>query len=403
MRKPPYYYLKNISRRWHAEIKKLDDNDKIIIFSPYLTSKTAEAILKGSNFKECKVYTIFSVRNFVSGASSLKTLKFLHQRGCKLYHLPKLHAKIIISPGRFATIGSQNLTRNGVKNKEASVITFDKKEIKKIEEMLARWLIEPKPLPITIEMMNELEAKITALRKKFSLINRELNKEISELEKEIRRNEDKRIENKLLAEAAEKQRQLAEDKQRKEQRQREVQRQQVEQRQREVQRRQVEQRRTVINVVRNRVHQLLVQGVVELELAKEFIRESAYWDHPSGSLVRAPRHADRIYDSYRNNWEIEFGSNKFLVGAAIYRCQQALLDFLEKAECGDVMSISLLREQLELIVRGAVANKDGYEYNGYYPVDGNFMPFGTQAINIYDFVNLIFSKGGIEDRLMSLI
>ncbi|MEG4024434.1 phospholipase D-like domain-containing protein [Microcoleus sp. S13C4] len=401
MRKPPYYYLRNISRRWHTEIKKVDD--KVIILSPYLTSKTAEAILKGSNYTECEVYTIFSVRNFVSGASSLKTLKTLHQCGCKLYHLPRLHAKIIIAPGRFATIGSQNLTRNGVKNKEASVITFDKEEVKKIEEMLGRWLIECKP--ITTEMMNELEAKITALRKKFSLINRELNKEISTLEDDLWSNEDERIENKLLAEEAEKQRQLEEQRQlevqkrQEEQRQLEVQKRQEEQRQLEAQRRQEEQRRTVINVSRTRLQQLLVQGEVELELAKEFIRESAYWDHPSGSLVRARKHAERIYDTYRNNWVIDFGGNSFLVGAAIYRCQQALLEFLERAECRDVMPILQLREQLELIVRGAVSNHAGDEYNGYYPVDDNFMRFGTQAINIYDFVNLIFSKAGIDDSL----
>jgi phosphatidylserine/phosphatidylglycerophosphate/cardiolipin synthase-like enzyme len=111
----------------------LNDDDKLIILSPYLTSKTAEGILRESQVAECEVYTIFSVHNFISGASSLKTLKCLHERECQLYHLPRLHAKIIISPGRFATIGSQNLTRNGVKNKEASVITFDNNEVEKIE------------------------------------------------------------------------------------------------------------------------------------------------------------------------------------------------------------------------------------------------------------------------------
>jgi len=114
MRKPPHYYLRNISRRWHTEIKKVD-NGKVIILSPYLTSETAEAILRGSKFAECEIYTIFSVQNFVSGASSLKTLKCLYGRGCKLYHLPRLHAKIVMSPGHFATIGSQNLTRRSSK------------------------------------------------------------------------------------------------------------------------------------------------------------------------------------------------------------------------------------------------------------------------------------------------
>jgi hypothetical protein len=158
-----------------------------------------------------------------------------------------------------------------------------------------------------------------------------------------------------------------------------------------------EHNREVVNAVRAKVQQFSVQGEVELELAKEFIRESMYWDHPSGSLVRVPKQAERIYNN-RNNWVIDFGANSFLVGAAIYRCQQALLEFLEKAECGDVMPRPQIREQLEFIVRGAVSNHAGDEYNGY-PVDDNFMRFGTQVINIYDFVNLIFSKGGIDDTL----
>jgi phosphatidylserine/phosphatidylglycerophosphate/cardiolipin synthase-like enzyme len=81
----------------------------------------------------------------------------LHERGCKLYHLPRLHAKIIISPGRFATIGSQNLTRNGVKNKEASVITFDNNEVKKIEDLLNKWIYQRRS--ITFEMIQQLEKK----------------------------------------------------------------------------------------------------------------------------------------------------------------------------------------------------------------------------------------------------
>ena len=386
MRKPPHYYLRNISRRWHTEIKKVD-NGKVIILSPYLTSETAEAILRGSKFAECEIYTIFSVQNFVSGASSLKTLKCLYERGCKLYHLPRLHAKIVMSPGRFATIGSQNLTRNGVKNKEASVIIFDKEEVKKIEQLIERWIFERKS--ITSEMLEELDQHIKTLRKKFSLINRELKKEINDLEIDLWKNEEeRRLEElaRLEEEARLEEARLKEQRRLKEERQE-------------------KERKEVINAARARVQQLSAHGKIELELAKEFIKQSAYWyDHPCGSPVRAPKHANGIYDSHRNNWVIDFGSNSFLVGAAIYRCQQALLEFLEKAECKDVMPIPQLREKLGLIVQGAVSNHEGEEYNGYYSaMRGNFIKFGSQAINIYDFVNLIFSKGGIDDRLVSLI
>jgi len=163
-----------------------------------------------------------------------------------------------------------------------------------------------------------------------------------------------------------------------------------------------EQKKEVVNAARARVQQLSAHGEIELELAQEFIRESAYWDHPTGSLVRAPKRAERIYKDKNNYWVVDFGSNSFLAGPAIYRCQEALLEFLEEAERGDVMPRPLLREKLELIVRGAVANHEGEEYRGGYPVDNNCMMFGNQAINISDFVDLIFSKGGIDDHLFGL-
>ncbi len=380
MRKQPKYYLRNISRRWQTEIKKVDD--KVIILSPYLTSKTGEAILRGSKFAECEIYTIFSVHNFVSGASSLKTLKNLHQRGCNLYHLPRLHAKIVIAPGIFATIGSQNLTRNGVKNKEASVIIFDKEEVEKIEKMLDRWL--PQRKLITSEMLNELEAKVRTLRRKFSLINRELRKEINDLENEIWENQDERIENEKLAEEL---RRIEE----------EAKRLRETQLQDKLRRQEEELRKEVVHAARTRVQQLSTHGEIERELAEEFISNSAYWNHPkSHRLVRARGHATNIYGS-RNNWRINFGANSFLVGHAIYRCQQTLLEFLEKAESGYVMPTLELREKLERIVRGSVANHKGYEYEGYYSaVSDNFIKFGTQAINIDDFVNLVFKKAKLD-------
>lgn len=152
-----------------------------------------------------------------------------------------------------------------------------------------------------------------------------------------------------------------------------------------------------VNSAKQRVQKLLTHGEIDKELAKEFIRESAFWDHPSGSMVSAPKHASRIYGS-PNNWRIDFGANTFLVGQAIWRCQETILYFIEKAESGNVIPIEELREKLEDNVRGSVANHEGDEYEGYYSaIDGNCMIFGTQAINYCNFVNLIIEKAKLEE------
>src|SRR4051812_20475419 len=105
-------YLCDVCRRWKKESEQAD---RVVVLSPYLTH-AAEKILETPGGR-CEVYTVFQAENFVSGASSIHTLLKLKEHGCSLFHLPDLHAKIVLVPGQFASIGSQNLTRRGKRNK----------------------------------------------------------------------------------------------------------------------------------------------------------------------------------------------------------------------------------------------------------------------------------------------
>lgn len=135
---------------------------------------------------------------------------------------------------------------------------------------------------------------------------------------------------------------------------------------------------------------------VPLDLAENFIRSAAWWHtHSSGRPVRAPKHADRIHKSY-HGWIIEFGANTFLVGKAISRCSAEINKFIEMAVSGDIPEINELKSNLKLHIRGAVANHDGNEYDGYYPVEGRDMMFGSQSIDVEDGVNFLIDKSGID-------
>src|SRR5690349_19158694 len=111
-------YLRSIAKRWkreaHAKVERM------IFLSPYITG-TAEFVLGELRDGGAEIYTTFSAETFLSGASSLKALKTCLRSGHALYALPKLHAKMMLVPGQFASIGSQNLTRGGTVNKESSV------------------------------------------------------------------------------------------------------------------------------------------------------------------------------------------------------------------------------------------------------------------------------------------
>ncbi len=113
-------YVKNIAHRWRKEMRRV--TAKAYILSPYITSSTADSVLAHLDENVClpEIYTTFSAELFASKASSLRTLKTMVDQGYPLYHLPNLHAKIVLMPGTFASIGSQNLTLAGTRNKEAS-------------------------------------------------------------------------------------------------------------------------------------------------------------------------------------------------------------------------------------------------------------------------------------------
>ncbi len=150
--------LSDVSNRWR---KAIEGAERVIILSPYLTSNTAERILTQVDGSKCRIYTAFRVENFASRASSIQTLQKLCEHGCSLYHLPDVHAKIVLVPGSFVSVGSQNLTRRGRTNKEATC-AFDAPEAASIvEELVSPWLAEAKP--ITFDMINEIKLGLEPL------------------------------------------------------------------------------------------------------------------------------------------------------------------------------------------------------------------------------------------------
>jgi hypothetical protein len=134
---------------------------------------------------------------------------------------------------------------------------------------------------------------------------------------------------------------------------------------------------------------------VQLHAARFIIQKCAYWNHPSAGCVNAPKHSERIING-RFGYEISFGANYFLVGLAISRCVNtisALNDSWQEHDSG--YSLQVLIEKLNLHIRGAVANNDGCEYKGYYPIDANRIIFGTQAIDVKMFAGIIINTSKI--------
>ena len=125
-------YLSSIIKRLARENSQHCESATFI--SPYLTSKTAEEIITRFEPESSDIYTVFTLENFASGASSINTVSKLMSSGHRVFHIPELHAKMVIAKN-FATIGSQNLTRGGSKNKEASYVTLIVKIFRRLKKV----------------------------------------------------------------------------------------------------------------------------------------------------------------------------------------------------------------------------------------------------------------------------
>lgn len=158
-----YYFSgdRDIVERWKQEIKQA--SGRVIVFSPYLTKLAVDILKLVEDKRNSEIYTRFDFELFNQGASSLDTIKTLLRLGFNIYELSGLHAKIILIPGHFVSIGSQNLTTKGQLNLEANLVSTDQKNISNIEYLAGKWINDRKL--ITFERIDELESQLGS--KKF--------------------------------------------------------------------------------------------------------------------------------------------------------------------------------------------------------------------------------------------
>ncbi|MCC5795435.1 MAG: hypothetical protein JJT85_11995 [Chromatiales bacterium] len=97
---------------------------------------------------------------------------------------------------------------------------------------------------------------------------------------------------------------------------------------------------------------------------------------------------------------MDFGANTFLVGKAIERCTIAINEFLDVTASGQVPTRTEVAAAIKKHVSGAVANVEGHEYSGYYPVDNQDLVFGAQSIDVADAASFMIKESGIAELLL---
>lgn len=191
-------------RRWQLDFKATDSPATFL--SPFVTSRTAEKVLSAGDPKKVRLCTVFSALNFIHGASSLKCLRRLIKAGCEVYHVSRLHAKVMLIPGLGCSVGSQNLTEGGNNNLEMTLYIRDTALISEVSRIVDEWVKDAPP--ITVAMVSDMLETITPFRRRYCRLVRgvdEIDLSVFEREKTRRlatktRERERRI--RILREAA---------------------------------------------------------------------------------------------------------------------------------------------------------------------------------------------------------
>jgi hypothetical protein len=153
-------YLNSVHRRWAEEVERATGG--VLLFFPYLATEAVQDLFGRTPKANCRLYTQFRAESFAAGASSLDAIRLLLERGVAVYELPRLHAKMLIGPGSFASVGSQNLTIKGRSNQEATVVLTDPVQIDDLLSQAEEWAREA--VPVTLERVRKMEERIGELR-----------------------------------------------------------------------------------------------------------------------------------------------------------------------------------------------------------------------------------------------
>lgn len=345
-------HCRNVAGQWKGAF--LHCYDPGYVFSPYITSSLVEKALEATLPSRIEVHTSFDIASFAAGASSLSSLKSLHKIGYPLFHVPRLHAKIVFHPRKFATVGSQNLTQRGTLNREATVVITDAGLMAQMRKQIDRWMADRRP--ISLEMIQEAEVQIATLVREY----RRLNRISKRLERQIFDAEDYR-----LSDAARTELRQQED----------------------------------LCAYRDQLRQKLEQMGDGHSVSKEFCENVAYnaieWRR-QGRIVRSRRHAFRIRPGPHGR-ELPLGENRFALELAIRLCR----DEIEKMFPSDKTRLFTLTPdevtRLCVFVTAAIIGHKNRLYSTSYPVDEDGrMWLGNHAVNSVNTVAAILQFAGFE-------
>ena len=181
--------LRNMDTHWKKALASTAEADSVLVFSPFLTGPVDKLLITAKATKK-SVYTRFDVETFVSGASTISALRRLIAAKVEIWKVDGLHAKMVIVEGKFLSIGSQNLTVGGTKNKEATVVC-DATQTGKVLDAAKAWC--DGAARISEDMITHMKERVKKLAVRFRSLQKLAKDEDARLRKEQKDREKERL------------------------------------------------------------------------------------------------------------------------------------------------------------------------------------------------------------------
>lgn len=169
------FYAQDIFPNWKKLIKK--SKISVIIYSPYVNEALNELLDFANPGVRIEIYTRLDEDTL---CGNIKALIVAISQNARVFHLPGLHAKILLIDNKFVSIGSQNFTYGGQKNKEVSFISKFSFAGSAFLNELKKWNTSSKK--ISASFLKELHERIIEDCKEFRESSSKLRRRIEEIE-----------------------------------------------------------------------------------------------------------------------------------------------------------------------------------------------------------------------------
>jgi len=157
-----HFKAKDFYSQWSKYCKAAENN--IDVISPYVDN-TVKNLLSSKHIKDGvikSIYTRIDSDTIFEKPYQIRALINCIKKDINIYQIDDLHSKTLIIDKTFASVGSQNFTSAGRKNKETSMMSLLNLKDSKFLLSVLDWMTEAEE--ITIEYLLKLEAKLKIFR-----------------------------------------------------------------------------------------------------------------------------------------------------------------------------------------------------------------------------------------------